>query len=155
MGNSKIDVTLNSLTCRESKGMVSFSSPSGRPGGAYIIDTTLRDGEQAPGVVFSLEDKIQIAGFLDDLGTPELEIGTPAMGENEQSDIRVFMNQGFSFDSTCWCRATIADLQAALKCGATRVNLSFPVSDIQLKAIGKRPGLGTSRTSGYYEICHG
>jgi homocitrate synthase NifV len=103
----------------------------------HIIDTTLRDGEQAPGVVFLLEDKIQIAGMLDDLGIPELEIGTPAMGENEQSDIRVLLTQGFSFASTCWCRATFADLKAALKCGATRVNLSFPVSDIQLKAIGK------------------
>ncbi len=137
MVNSKIDVTLNSLTCRESKGMVSFSSPSGRPGGAYIIDTTLRDGEQAPGVVFSLGEKIEIARQLDELGIPELEIGTPAMGENEQNDIRTLTSQGFSFDSTCWCRATINDLQAALKCGASRVNLSFPVSDIQLKAIGK------------------
>lgn len=103
----------------------------------HIIDTTLRDGEQAPGVVFSLNDKIEIARRLDEIGIPELEIGTPAMGKAEQNDICSLLTQGFNFDATCWCRATINDLKAALVCGASRVNLSFSVSDIQLKTIGK------------------
>ncbi len=103
----------------------------------HIIDTTLRDGEQAPGVVFSLDEKIEIVGKLDEIGIPELEIGTPAIGLSEQNDIRCLLNQGFGFESTCWARANKHDLQAVLNCGATRVNLSFPVSDIQLNAIGK------------------
>jgi len=106
-------------------------------GEACLIDTTLRDGEQAPGVVFSLEDKIEIARRLDEIGIPELEIGTPAIGRNEQNDIRCLLSQGFLFKSTCWARAAKVDLNAALDCGTKRVNLSFPVSDIQLKAIGK------------------
>lgn len=103
----------------------------------YIIDTTLRDGEQAPGVVFSLGEKIEVARRLDEIGIPELEIGTPAIGKNEQKDIRCLLNQGFSFKATCWARANKSDLEAAMNCGAKRVNLSFPVSDVQLNAIGK------------------
>jgi len=118
-------------------GNTFLNSPPLEGLGEAFIDTTLRDGEQAPGVVFSLEEKMEIARRLDEIGIPELEIGTPAIGENEQNDIRCLLNQGFLFDSTCWARATKTDLRAALNCGATRVNLSFPVSDIQLNAIGK------------------
>ena len=103
----------------------------------FVIDTTLRDGEQAPGVVFSLDEKFEIAQKLDELGIAELEIGTPAMGTIEQNDIRCLLNQGFSFEATCWARANVGDLKAALVCGAKRINLSFPVSDIQLQTIGK------------------
>ena len=103
----------------------------------HLIDTTLRDGEQAPGVVFSLTEKIEIARRLDEIGILELEIGTPSIGKSEQNDIRTINGQGFNFESTCWARATKHDLEAALSCGANRVNISFPVSDVQLAAIGK------------------
>lgn len=103
----------------------------------HIIDTTLRDGEQAPGVVFSFDEKLKIAALLDEAGVKELEVGTPIMGENEQLVIREIVNAGFRFQSTCWGRSTEEDMLAAEKTGASRMNISFPVSDIQLKAIGK------------------
>ncbi len=103
----------------------------------YLLDTTLRDGEQAAGVVFSLEEKIRIAEMLDEIGIIEAEIGTPAISIQEEKDIKILVGQGFSFNSLCWARATVSDIMAVKRTGVKRISISFPVSDIQLAAIGK------------------
>ena len=103
----------------------------------HIIDSTLRDGEQAPGVVFSLDEKLRIAALLEEAGVKEVEVGTPAMGEEEQRMIREIVNSGFRFDALCWARAKEYDIVATARTGASRINISFPVSDIQLKALGR------------------
>ena len=123
-----------------------FSSPLGARGslGArghlpYFIDTTLRDGEQSPGVVFSLSEKIRIAALLDGAGVPEIEIGTPAMGETEVHDIRTICEMGFGFKTLSWCRAAKDDIRSARLAGTNGVHISFPVSPILMKAMGKDP----------------
>ncbi|GAF04823.1 homocitrate synthase/isopropylmalate synthase family protein [Saccharicrinis fermentans] len=103
----------------------------------YLIDTTLRDGEQAAGVIFSLEEKIRIAQMLVELGIQEAEIGTPAISIQEEKDIKTLVNQGFNFDMLCWARATVSDIMATKRTGVKRISISFPVSDIQLAAMGK------------------
>ena len=103
----------------------------------HIIDTTLRDGEQAPGVVFTLDEKLRIAGMLEDCGIKELEVGTPAMGVDELRMIREIVQAGFRFDKLCWARAKEFDIQESAKTGANRINISFPVSDVQLSAMGR------------------
>lgn len=103
----------------------------------YFIDTTLRDGEQAPGVVFSLPEKLRIAALLDGACVPELEVGTPAMGKAEIEDIRTICKMGFGFKTLTWCRATDNDLRLAEKTGSNGVHISFPVSEILMKAMGK------------------
>lgn len=102
-----------------------------------IIDSTLRDGEQAPGVVFTLEEKLRIAALLDQCGVKEVEVGTPAMGEEEIQAIREIVNSGFRFDKLCWARAKESDIVVSARTGANRINISFSVSDIQLSALGR------------------
>jgi homocitrate synthase NifV len=99
-----------------------------------INDTTLRDGEQAAGVVFNLEEKMAIAKFLDAIGVPELEIGIPAMGKTEQQAIAATVNLGLRAHLLGWNRAVISDIQASLACGLKRVHISIPVSTIQIAA---------------------
>jgi len=103
----------------------------------HIIDSTLRDGEQAPGVVFTLEEKLRIAALLEDCGVKELEVGTPAMGDDEVRVIREIVQAGFRFDKLCWARAKEFDIEESAKTGANRINISFSVSDIQLSAMGR------------------
>ena len=102
-----------------------------------LIDTTLRDGEQAPGVVFSLKDKLDIAALLDQAGIEEAEIGTPAIGQQEITEMKEITSAGFAFKTLAWCRAMKSDIDSAAKTGVNGVNISFPVSDIQLAAISK------------------
>jgi homocitrate synthase NifV len=105
----------------------------------YFIDTTLRDGEQSPGVVFSLQEKIRIAALLNGACVPEIEIGTPAMGETEIQDIRTICEMGFNFKTLSWCRATKNDIRSASRAGTNGVHISFPVSTLLMNAMGKNP----------------
>lgn len=112
---------------------------AGGLGQPYFIDTTLRDGEQSPGVVFSLSEKMRIAALLDMAGVPEIEIGSPAMGRNEVNDIKTLCDMHFKFKTLAWCRAKIADIQFASRAGTDGVHISFPVSPILMQAMDLNP----------------
>ncbi len=99
-----------------------------------INDTTLRDGEQAAGIVFTPEEKISLASLMDAMGIPELEVGIPAMGGSEAEAITVIAQLGLNAALLGWNRAVRSDVAASIACGLKRVHISVPVSDVQIQA---------------------
>lgn len=102
-----------------------------------IADTTLRDGEQAPGVVFTSKEKLEIAECLARAGVDEIEAGIPAMGEPAVSQIRQLIALRLPCTLVSWCRAGKEDIEKASACGTAGVHISFPVSSILLRTFNK------------------
>lgn len=106
----------------------------------FIVDVTLRDGEQTPGVAFSTREKAIIARMLDRLGVYQIEAGIPAMGEIERQAIKTIVAMGLRCRVSTWNRMVLDDVRASLACGVKALHVSAPVSSLHI-----RHKLGRSR----------
>ncbi|PDM26954.1 2-isopropylmalate synthase [Candidatus Bathyarchaeota archaeon B24-2] len=104
-----------------------------------FLDTTLRDGEQTPGVSLNPEKKVEIAIKLDELGVDVIEAGFAAVSKGEMEAVKRISSLGLRSKICSMARVLIKDIDAVLKSGATHINLVVPTSDIHLKYKLKRP----------------
>lgn len=98
-----------------------------------IVDTTLRDGEQTAGVVFSNQEKLRIAQLLDELGVHQIEAGVAVMGGDEKRAIKDIVKLGLKASIMGWNRAVISDIEQSLACGVDAVAISISTSDIHIE----------------------
>lgn len=92
-----------------------------------IHDASLRDGEQTPGVVFSVDDKIRIATKLAEVGVDRIEAGMPAVSPQDAEAIREISQLGLPSRIFTFARALKQDIDMALECGAHGVIIEVPI----------------------------
>ncbi|MBZ5577821.1 MAG: 2-isopropylmalate synthase [Acidobacteriia bacterium] len=98
-----------------------------------IHDATLRDGEQTPGVVFSVADKIAIAEKLAEVGVERIEAGMPAVSEQDFEAIKRISKLGLKSKIYTFARAINADIDKAVECGCHGVIVEVPIGYPKLK----------------------
>ena len=117
----------------EVNAMALEPQPSGTVG---LYDTTLRDGEQTAGVVFSPEDKLELARALDAAGIDRIEAGFPRVSEDDFQAVRLIVEAGLRAEIWGFSRAVQADVEALVELGVTASVIESPISDGKLAALG-------------------
>ena len=123
-----------------------------------IFDTTLRDGEQTPGVSLTIEEKLEIARQLDKLGVDVIEAGTPISSEGEKKAVKEIAKAGLNAEVCGLARTARVDIDAAVACDVGAVHTFISTSEVQMKyAVNMMPEqvLSTSIDSVEYIKSHG
>ena len=108
--------------------------PTGQP--VQFYDTTLRDGEQSVGVVLTLQQKLEIAHGLDDLGVGRIEAGFPRVSADDAEAFGLIAKAGLKSEIWGFGRALKADIDELVRLGAHATVIETPTSAIKLKAYG-------------------
>ncbi len=104
------------------------------PKEVFIWDETLRDGEQTPGVALAIDEKIEIAKKLDEIGVSIVAVGFPAVSEGELRAVSAIASEGLQKASVAApARAVISDIDACIDAGVSEVPIFIATSDFRLK----------------------
>ncbi len=98
-----------------------------------IFDTTLRDGEQTPGVSLSPEQKLTIAKRLDELGVDAIEAGFPVISDGERKGIKMINDANLNAEICGLSRADKKDIDAVIDSGLNYIHIFIATSDIHLE----------------------
>ena len=97
-----------------------------------VLDTTLRDGEQTPGVSLTPLEKLRIANKLDEIGVDFIEAGSAITSEGERQSIKEITSQGLNAEILSFSRPLTVDIDYCLECDVDAVNLVVPTSDLHI-----------------------
>ena len=100
-----------------------------------ILDSTLREGEQTPGVYFPAHAKLAIAKALDDIGVDIIEAGHPVVGQGVEQAIRRITGSGCKAQIAAHARTVVRDVDLALDCGVDFLGIFYCVSDDRLEGV--------------------
>ncbi|MBW2217582.1 MAG: hypothetical protein JRF34_10395, partial [Deltaproteobacteria bacterium] len=98
-----------------------------------IVDGTLREGEQTPGVIFTREEKLQIARELDRAGVKLLDVGMPAVSAEERETISAIAHEDLKASIGVSVRMRHEEIDQAVQCQANEIFLICPVSRLHIK----------------------
>ena len=98
-----------------------------------VLDTTLRDGEQTPGISLNSTKKLRIATKLDEIGVNSIEAGSAITSDGEREAIKEITSQGLNAEIVSFSRTLIKDVDYCLECDVDAVNIVVPTSDLHLK----------------------
>ncbi|HBQ85323.1 MAG TPA: 2-isopropylmalate synthase, partial [Syntrophomonas sp.] len=103
----------------------------------YLFDTTLRDGEQSPGVSLNVEEKLEIARQLERLGVDVLEAGFPVSSPGDFLAVKNIAEKVRGPVIAALCRASRSDIdrtwEALKNAESPRIHTFIATSDVHLK----------------------
>lgn len=98
----------------------------------FIVDTTLRDGEQSAGVVFTVQEKVRLAALMDQCGIYQIEAGIPAVGRVEKEAVTRIMEIRKKAKISVWNRMAVEDIRHSMECCPDIIHIGVPVSYVQI-----------------------
>ena len=109
-----------------------FMEKKGTPTEVYIWDETLRGGEQSPGVIFDLEDKMELAELMDNSGISVIDAGFPMMSQKEREAIEALVNSGLNAEVGATVRCKKEDIDTAIDLGVENLYMFSTTSKFHL-----------------------
>ncbi|MFX0027721.1 MAG: 2-isopropylmalate synthase, partial [Candidatus Hermodarchaeota archaeon] len=103
------------------------------PQKAYFFDTTLRDGEQTPGISFTLKEKVSIAQSLNDLGIDVIEAGFPVISQGDFDACKEISKLGLNSEIIGLARIKKIDIDKVIEADMDSIHVFIATSDLHLK----------------------
>jgi len=123
--------TINSINTTNSVNSININSIDRTK--RYLVDSTLRDGEQTPGIFFSANQKLEIAALLDSSGVHQIEAGVPAASKEEKAAIVNIIKNRKNAVISVWARLVPSDIEHAIDVRPDLIHICVPVSQTQIR----------------------